>query len=286
MADRYALPMRLTRRPVRLAAKLVGRHLGFVGRDLRGADLEGHDLRGASFRGADLRGARLCGADLRGCDFGGAQLDGVRARSANFSGVDFRQASIRAADFSDATLDGIIAECVDFCDVNLIGASAVGADFAEAALIGVDFSNAILDRGLFFGSNVERCIADGVSMREVRAWGTRMHANSFVGADFTGADFVRIGFDASRMMNACFVGTRVIESSFVGADLSFTDVHAMVLQRSPSLATATIVGMRGRSSVFEPEGEQSLPDSQIDRRLRLRLATSAARSADAPVRQL
>jgi uncharacterized protein YjbI with pentapeptide repeats len=137
---------------------LDGRELDFRGADLNSIDLEGARVMRATLDGVNLRGANLSDADLSYASAVGTHFDGADAMGADFSHVNASTAS-----FVLAELSGVEATQASFTSANFRGASLGGTVFWECVMASADLRDTLLERTMFFNSQIEGIQVAGAS---------------------------------------------------------------------------------------------------------------------------
>jgi uncharacterized protein YjbI with pentapeptide repeats len=170
-ADRRQLEELLTR-PSLVGVDFRGYDLteqSLVDRDMSDAHLDGVRLVRAELDGVVADGARMGRADLRSASvrsssFAGADLAEARLTNTVLAEVALTEADLAGADVSGATAfdldlgagaaEGLRGSSVLVVDGSVRRANLVDADLAGSVLLGVDFTNAVLDRADLSGAQL------------------------------------------------------------------------------------------------------------------------------------
>lgn len=255
---------------------LSGRDLSnqdLSGKDLTGAKLVGSNLTKANLSKtrlskADLSRAILSEADVAGADFSDADLteaimDQAKAAGANFSGATLTRTILHKADLAGANLTGAKGESTVLNEATLIGATCPrvrfdkpilndvcleGANFTHAEVTAgvfarckakrVNFSNAILNRTSFIGSDLTESIF--VSARgEDTTW---VEAN-IGGADFSLVVMPSAQFNQAKADRARFYGANLKRSRFYRANVDKAELVRANLHEA-NFTGASIAGTR------------------------------------------
>jgi len=239
--------------------------------DLAGADLTGAELRGTALAGAKLTGAKLSKADLTGAtatgasfakaSISGAVFDGVTGDLADFSGMfalgtRFVGARLTTAAFVDTHLDG-----ADFSGANLAqsvwlrsglgnstltGADLTGAEYVDSSMTWSSLASARLTGAQLQGSEFHKVDFTGADLsgadlgtvyNEHNRPPVKLRADTFAGADLTGANLTRVDVSETTFTGADFTRTNLSRARGIRPDAVSGAVFANT--RMPNLTTAS-----------------------------------------------
>jgi hypothetical protein len=143
----------------------TGSAMIFDGRDLdlRGADLSSLNLVGARLMRASLDGVSLSEADLTDADLSHASAVGTLFDRARAMSADISYANAADASFMRAELGGLNATKADFRRADFRGADLGGAVFWECAMLTADLRDTLLERTMFFDSQLHGARVAGAS---------------------------------------------------------------------------------------------------------------------------
>ncbi len=200
-------------------------------------------LAGADFRGARLSGVQLWKIAPDGCDFrgGGPGRGGARFRK---GGARFDAARLAGAGFWGLS------------DCTLVGADLAGTKLNR--LLRCDLTNATLEGGALWRTEVEESTFRNANLRKANLEKSVFRGNDFAGADLTGANLEDAilageGLAGIRLDGACLArcdltGAALAQASLAGADLNKAVLAGADLTgadlRGADLANADLTGAR------------------------------------------
>lgn len=169
---------------------------------------------------ADLTNANFTNANLNKARFSGTKINVTDAifTNANLSGAKFYKvkgltdSQLRSAE----SIAGIWLDDIDLSNFNLSGLDFSGGQFYGSTVSNVDFTNAILDKVIFYGGVI------GLTDKQLRS------AKSLVGTiirdmDATGFDLSGLNLSAGGIIGIKCLNSNFIETNFISANLSGSD---------------------------------------------------------------
>lgn len=177
---------------------------------------------------ADLTNANFTNANLNKAQFSGTKINVTDAifTNANLSGASFYEvegltdSQLRSA----ADITGIQLS-LDLTNFNLSGLDFSGGQFYGSTVSNVDFTNAILDKVIFYGGVI------GLTDKQLRS------AKSLVGTiirdmDATGFDLSGLNLSAGGIIGIKCLNSNFIETNFISANLSGSDFSGSNFSRA------------------------------------------------------
>ena len=178
---------------------------------------------------ADLTNANFTNANLSKALFSGTKINVTDAifTNANLSGANFYEvegltdSQLRSA----ADITGIQLSQIDLTNFNLSGLDFSRGQFYGSTVSNVDFTNAILDKVIFYGGVI------GLTDKQLRS------AKSLVGTiirdmDATGFDLSGLNLSAGGIIGIKCLNSNFIETNFISANLSGSDFSGSNFSRA------------------------------------------------------
>lgn len=169
---------------------------------------------------ADLTNANFTNANLNKARFNGATLTDAIFTNANLSGAHFDDAKgltdsqLRSAE----SIAGIWLNDTDLTNFNLSGLDFSGGQFYGSTVSNVDFTNAILDKVIFYGGVI------GLTDKQLRSAkslvGTIIRDMDATGFDLSGLNLSAGGIIGIKCLNSNFIETNFISANLAGSDFS------------------------------------------------------------------
>ena len=171
---------------------------------------------GIGFSQSDLTNANFTNANLKTASFHNTTVTDVIFTNANLSGARFYKvkgltdSQLRSAE----SIAGIWLDDIDLSNFNLSGLDFSGGNFHGSTLSNVDFTNAILDRVMFYDLK-------GLCDKQLRSAkslvGLNIQSMDISEFDLSGLNFSSGGIVNSTSLNSNFTETNLTSVSFYGA---------------------------------------------------------------------
>ena len=202
----------------------------YNGRDVSGKTIYG-SCKNSSWIGAtavdtwfqaDLTNANFTNANLSKAGFSGTKINVTDAifTNANLSGANFHNvkgltdSQLRSAE----SIAGILLAYIDLSNFNLSGLDFSGGQFYGSTVSNVDFTNAILDKVIFYGGVI------GLTDKQLRSAkslvGTIIRDMDATGFDLSGLNLSAGGIIGIKCLNSNFIETNFISANLAGSDFS------------------------------------------------------------------
>lgn len=171
---------------------------------------------------ADLTNANFTNANLNKAQFSGTKTNVTDAifTNANLSGARFYKvkgltdSQLRSAE----SIAGIWLDDIDLSNFNLSGLDFSGGQFYGSTVSNVDFTNAILDKVIFYGGVI------GLTDKQLRSAkslvGTIIRDMDATGFDLSGLNLSAGGIIGIKCLNSNFIETNFISANLAGSDFS------------------------------------------------------------------
>lgn len=170
------------------------------------------DLTNANFTNANLNKARFSGTKINVTD---AIFTNANLSSAKFYKVKgLTDSQLRSAE----SIAGIWLDDIDLSNFNLSGLDFSGGQFYGSTVSNVDFTNAILDKVIFYGGVI------GLTDKQLRSAkslvGTIIRDMDATGFDLSGLNLSAGGIIGIKCLNSNFIETNFISANLAGSDFS------------------------------------------------------------------
>ena len=211
---------------------------------------------------ADLTNANLTNANLNKARFSGTKINVTDAifTNANLSGANsyevegLTDSQLRSA----ADITGIQLSQIDLTNFNLSGLDFSGGNFHWSTLSNVDFTNAILDRVMFYGLK-------GLCDKQLRSAkslvGLNIQSMDISEFDLSGLNFSSGGIVNSTSLNSNFTETDLTSVSFYGSTLNGSNFNGAnltsVTLRKCSLVNTNLTNANLTGATFTTETDIS-----------------------------